>query len=137
MQYLAKVEKEDGSYLVSFPDLPNVNTFGDTLEVALHNAEEALNGALQADFGRGFELPKTRRHAGRGFHPVHILPHIAVAYELRRMRRGLSQTEIARRVGVSYQAVQKLENPKTSNPSIKTLEKIAGAFGKRVDIAFA
>ena len=56
MHYSAKITKEDGTYLVSFPDFENINSYGDTLEKALLNASEALNGALESDFERGFSL---------------------------------------------------------------------------------
>jgi antitoxin HicB len=136
MKFFAKVKKESGAYIVSFPDLPNVNTYGDTLEEALKNAAEALNGALLADFGRGFELPRPRQYKGRSYHPITVVPHIAVAYQLRQLRNGESQGRIARNLGVSYQVIQKLENPRTSNPSLKTLEKLAQVFGKRIEVAF-
>jgi predicted RNase H-like HicB family nuclease len=65
MRYYAKLKKEGGSIIVTFPDLPNVNTCGNTTTEALKNAGEALNGALQADFSRGFELPKAQVFKGR------------------------------------------------------------------------
>ena len=136
MHYCAKVKRENGNYLVSFPDMPNVNTYGDTIEDALQSAEEALNGVLQSDFGRGFELPEAREYKGRGYYRIPVAAHIAVPYQLRELRKGRSQTDIARQLDVSYQAIQKLENPKTSNPSIKTLERIAGIFGKRLELSF-
>jgi hypothetical protein len=37
-----------------------------------------------------------------------------------------------RRLGLSYQAYQRLENPRKSNPTIKTLERIARAFGSEL-----
>jgi len=137
MQYQAKISREDGVYIVTFPDLPDVNTYGETLDDALKNAGEALNGALQADFGRGFTLPRPRPHKGRAYHAIPVAPHVAVAYQLRALRNGRSQSDIARTLGVSYQAVQKLENPRSTNPSLKTLEKIAETFGKRLDVSFA
>ncbi len=40
-------ENADGSYEVSFPDLPGIVTAGDTLEEAIEEAEEVLEYALQ------------------------------------------------------------------------------------------
>jgi antitoxin HicB len=51
---------------VSFPEWPNVHTWGETLEEALANASEALNGAIESDFERGFDLPEPRQHRGKG-----------------------------------------------------------------------
>ncbi|WP_224984031.1 helix-turn-helix domain-containing protein [Geomonas agri] len=35
---------------------------------------------------------------------------------------------------IAYQVYQRLENPRKANPTIKTLEKIAKVFGRRVDL---
>lgn len=136
LTYAAKVSREDGAYLVSFPEWPDVHTYGDTLEEALANASEALNGAIESDFERGFELPEPGAHRGRTFHSVAVLPHIEIAWRLRKLRHGRPQSEIARRLNVSYQAYQKLENPRKCNPTVKTLERIGAALGKRVKIEF-
>lgn len=136
MHYYARVRKSEGVYLVAFPELPSVNTYGETLVEALRNAAEALNGALESDFERGFRLPAPVERKGRGVYPVEVVPHLAVAYELRMLRHGRTQGEVARRLGVSYQNYAKLENPRRCNPRIRTLEKVAAALGKRVEVAF-
>ncbi len=136
MTYRAKITKQDVAYLVSFPEFPNVNTYGDTLAEALANASEALNGAIESDFERGFDLPKPKVHRGKAYHDIAILPHIEIACRLRQLRNGRPQTEIARKLNVSYQAYQKLENPRRCNPTVKTLEKISAAFGKHLKIEF-
>jgi antitoxin HicB len=50
------------------------------------------------------------------------------------MRDGRTQIEIARKLGISYQAYQKLENPRKCNPTIKTLERIGEVMGKRLSL---
>lgn len=52
LAYSAHIEQHDGTYLVTFPDLENVMTYGATLDEALANAEEALNGCIESDFER-------------------------------------------------------------------------------------
>ncbi len=136
MTYAAKITKEGGTYLVSFPEFPNVNTYGETLAEALANASEALNGAIESDFERGFDLPTPKAHRGKAYHDVAVLPHIEIACRLRKLRNGLPQTEVARKLNVSYQAYQKLENPRRCNPTVKTLEKISAVFGKQLKIEF-
>ncbi len=137
MNFYAKIVKEAGTYLVSFPDLENVNTYGDTLDEALKNASEALNGSLEADFDRGYTLPGPKTIKGRNMHRVEVAPHIEIAYMLRKLRSDYSQKEIADRLGISPQAYQKLENPRKCNPTIKTLEKISRVMNKRLQVEFA
>jgi antitoxin HicB len=134
MKYFAKLKKSEGVYQVSFPDLPNVNTYGKTIEEALQNAEEALNGALECDYDSGFSLPEPRQKAAKGLYPVEVMPHVELPYRLRKFRDNHSQTEIAERLGVSYQAYQRLETPGKCNPTLKTIEKLSKVFGKKLEL---
>ncbi len=134
MNYYAKIIKQDETFLVSFPDWPNILTYGDTLDDALHNAGEALNGSIESDFERNFDIPKPTVKKAKNLYPVKVLPHISLAIQLRQLRANRSQTEIASELGISYQAYQKLENPRKCNPTIKTLEKIFSVFKKDFDL---
>jgi antitoxin HicB len=136
LTYPARIVKDDGSYLVTFPDLENIVTFGATLDEALQHAEEALNGCLASDFERNFSIPEPATMIGDDIHAITVAPHIAVAIMLRKLRGGASQAEIARKLNISYQVYQRLENPRKANPTIKTLEKIAKVFGKHVELGF-
>ena len=135
MKYIALIKKSNNAYLAEFPDIPNINTYGKTIQEALQNAREALNGCLESDFERGFTLPKPGQKKYRNSYSIDVEPHIALAYQLRKIRNGMSQSEIARKLGISYQAYQKLENPRRCNPTVKTLEKISEVFGKHLVIA--
>ncbi len=137
MEFFAHIRKDVGSYIASFPDFPNINTYGDTLREALGNAYEALNGVLETEFERGYALPAARSFTGkRSYHAIVVAPHIEIAYELRKLRNGHTQSEIARRLGITYQSYQKLENPMKCNPTIKTLERIGEVLGKRLNISW-
>lgn len=136
LQYPAIVKKADGSYLVSFVDFENINTYGETLEQALKNAEEALNGCLESDFERGFRILEPSDKKGRNIYYIPVKPHIAVALMLRQLRADRTQQEIARKLKISFQVYQRLENPRKANPTIKTLEKVARAYGKHVSLGF-
>jgi antitoxin HicB len=117
--------------IVQFPDMPNIQTFGYTHEEALAMAKEALDGVLEADIAHGNPIPKTAYNEG---YPVPVANHIVVALQLRELRGDQSQTAIAKKLGLSYQAYQRLENPRKSNPTIKTLEKIAHVFGRELRV---
>jgi antitoxin HicB len=136
LAYPAHIEKQDDGYLVSFPDLENVMTYGATIEEALHNAEEALNGCIESDFERNFVIPSPSAVSVKKEYYVPVAPHIAVAIMLRTLRADRPQTEVARQLNISYQVYQRLENPRKANPTVKTLEKIAKVFGKRIELGF-
>ena len=136
LEYPARIVKEDGVYLVRFQDFENVITFGESLNEALSRAEEALNGCLGSDFERNFTVPKPSICDSPDIYQIPVAPNIAVAIMLRDLRAGRSQIEIARKLNISYQVYQRLENPRRANPTIKTLEKVAKAFGKKFELAF-
>ncbi|MBU5635518.1 type II toxin-antitoxin system HicB family antitoxin [Geomonas sp. Red69] len=136
LSYAARIKKEADGYLVTFPDFDNVMTYGLTIEEALLNAEEALNGCLESDFERNFKIPEPSHMSGKNVHQIPVAPHVAVAIMLRALRAERSQMEIAKQLNIAYQVYQRLENPRKANPTIKTLEKIAKVFGRRVELGF-
>jgi len=132
MVYNCKIEKDGDMFLVQFPDMTNVQTFGNTLEEALAMAKEALEGCLESDISHGRPVPPPVYKKG---YPVNVSSHIALALQLRQLRGEQSQTDIARKLGLSYQSYQRLENPRKANPTVKTLEKIARVYGRELQIA--
>lgn len=137
MEYYAHIHKSEGIFLVSFPDIPSINTYGNSIEEAKEMASEALNACLESDFERGYHLPKSNKSTKKNFYPIRIKPHIELAYQLKTLRNKKSQTVLAKELGISYQAYQKLENPRKCNPTIKTLEKISSVLGKNLEVTFS
>lgn len=132
---IVKYDKGDKVYTVEFPDLPGCVTFGETLTEAKEKAREALSGYLASVFDRGFKIPiPSKRVKGKNVYPILPETTVLVPIILRSSREELhlNQIEAAKRLGISYQSYQKLENPNKANPTLKTLEKVAKAFGKRL-----
>jgi antitoxin HicB len=132
MIYYCTVEKEGDEYIAQFPDMTNVVTCGFTHEEALAMAKEALEGCLEADISHGNEIPPPAYKEG---YPVTVSSHITLSLRLRELRGNQSQTDIAQKLGLSYQSYQRLENPRKANPTIKTLEKIARVYGRELSVS--
>ena len=135
--YFAILEKDEDTILVQFPQHPTINTFGYDWEHAEEMAQEALSAALEADFERGYKLPpvkKPRAKKGRKVVFVPLEPEVRTAYMLRAWRKeaGLTQKQMAKRLGVSYQAYQRMERPGRSNLTVNTLERVARALDKQL-----
>src|SRR5215468_5880466 len=62
-----------------------------------------------------------------------------LAFQLRvlRQRGGLSQAELAKKLGTSQNAISRMENPKYGKSSISTLRKIALFFKVGLVVRFA
>ncbi|WP_461245867.1 helix-turn-helix domain-containing protein [Treponema sp. R6D11] len=132
MVYNCTIKKEGDEYIAQFPDMPNVVTCGFTHEETLAMAKEALEGCLESDISHGNEIPPPSYTEG---YAVPVASHIALSLRLRELRGGQSQTDIAQKLGLTYQAYQRLENPRKANPTVKTLEKIARVYGRELNIA--
>ena len=132
MTYYCAIEKEGDEYIAQFPDMTNIVTCGFSPEEALAMAKEALDGCLEAAISQGNAIPPPVWKDGE---PVPVAPHIALSLRLRELRGEQSQTDIARRLGLSYQAYQRLENPRKANPTVKTLERIARVYGRELSIS--
>ena len=132
MVYNCTIKKDGDMLIAQFPDMPNIQTFGYSQEEALAMAKEALEGCLESDISRGLPIPPPVYK--KGF-PVTVAAHIVLSLMLRDLRGDQSQTDIARKLGLSYQAYQRLENPRKANPTVKTLEKIARVYGRELSIS--
>jgi len=109
-------------------------TYGDTLEEAKIMAAEAVSGLLESylEHGDKFSIPKGK--ASPDWHNIEIAPGLAFALWLRnaRISHNMTLAEVADKMGVKYQVYQKLENPRTANPTLKTLKKLETIFGQEL-----
>jgi predicted RNase H-like HicB family nuclease/DNA-binding XRE family transcriptional regulator len=131
MIYFAKLGKQkDGSYLVEFPELPGCLTEGKNKSEALANAKEALDGWLAANCDRDLNIHAPVSRKGSHYHAIEVDLNIAFAVKLRLLRAhlGLTQSAAAKKLRISQQAYAKLESPRTSNPSLSTIKKIADSL---------
>ena len=50
-----------------------------------------------------------------------------------RMERDLSQEQLAQKAGITYSTLAKLESGANQNPTVRTLQQVAGALGVTLD----
>jgi antitoxin HicB len=135
LTYHAKLKKEKEGYSVSFRDLPNVFSEGDTKAEALLNAQEALDGVLLVMMQEDFDIAYPS-NARKNEYPVPVSPDIAAPILLHLLRNMRSHTlsHVAKAMDVSYQQYQRLEH--NCNMTLKSLKRAAHALGGRVEIKF-
>jgi antitoxin HicB len=109
-------------------------TYGNTLEEAKTMAAEALSGLLESylEHEDKFTIPKPR--SSNGWYSIEIEPGVAFALWLRneRVSRNMTLADMAEKMGVKYQVYQKLEDPRTANPTLKTLKKLELILGQEL-----
>lgn len=136
IEYQAKLHKEGSGYWVEFPDLPGCFSEGDSREEALENAREALSLWLEDARDPQWEIPAPKARRGKQFTWVAPYEDVAVPLMIRqaRQRNGLSQRELAKKLGMSVQQLQKLEYPGKSNPTVRTLAAVSRALGEELRV---
>jgi len=139
MHYAAYIHREGSQWLAEFPDAPGCQTFAPNLGDLREAAREALEGWIESHLLTGQVPPRPRDRSrapkGRKLIEVPVSASVAAPLALRwaRHEQGLSQADLAERLGVSQQQVAKLERP-TGNPTLKSLVKAADALGIELQV---
>lgn len=124
---------------MQFPDLPGCFTEGATREQALQHAQEALSLYLTETRKAAAPIPTARHRKSRAYCWIFPAANVAIALMIRQLRQKhqLSQRQLAQKLGIATQQLQKLETPGKSNPTVKTLDALCRALGQdlRIDLA--
>ncbi len=136
IRYQALIERDGSSYSVSFPDLPGCFSSGDTRPDAAENAREALSLYLEEARDPKWDIPSPKARKSKRYVWIHPYVDVAVPLMIRQARRsrGLTQKQLAQRLQITLQQVQKLETPGRSNPTVKTLSAISEALDEALEI---
>ena len=100
----------DGKFMmVTFPDIPEANSQGDSVEDALRMAADALETALDFYFDAGRPVPAPSKPR-RGQHTVELRASVAAKVLLlnEMSSQKVRPSELARRLRVPRQAVNRL-----------------------------
>ena len=127
--------KSDKCWYVESPDFyDGYITYGNTLEEAKAMASEAISGLLESYLEHGDKFTVPKGGTSSVWHNITIDSGLAFALWLRnaRITRNMTLLEAAEKMGVKYQVYQKLENPRTANPTLKTLIKLESLFDQEL-----
>lgn len=135
MNYLYHAElasDPDGGFLVTFPDVPEAITHGETEAKAVESAVEALGLALRGYAAKGRALPGQRFKTGR---PVAVeasdAMKLAVIEAFREAR--IAKTELARRLGRGETEARRILDP--DHPTkIGLMQEALRVLGRRMSI---
>jgi antitoxin HicB len=134
LSYPARLVAEpEGGFTVTFADFGFGVTYGASREEALHQAADLLETIVANCLAEGWDVPAPSPARGRPLVPLE--PLVAAKVELYRAMRsaGISKAELARRIGIAPQQVQRLFD--TNHAS--RLDQLAAAFaalGRRLVI---
>lgn len=134
LTYGATLSHDEDGIVVTFRDLGNVFTWGETEEEAVFNAQEALDGVLKSMTAHNQKIPWPS-DIQQGEFGVSVSPEIAVPVLLHTLRtqQHKSLSDVAKSLGKPYQSVQRMEQL-GSNLTLKSLKMTAAALGATVEI---
>lgn len=134
LTYYAKIEKQEDGYIVTFRDFDNIFTEGDSLEEAISNAQEALDGVLLEMVKQDDEITLPSVPTSQDKYPIPVSPEIAapILLHILRQKRSQTMTQVADIMKVPYQQYQRLEH--NCNMTLKSLKNAVSAMGARVEI---
>lgn len=134
--YAAKLDAQrDGSFTVSFPDLPEALTDGAGIADALAQAADCLSEALAGRINNDEDIP-VPTPARTGLHPVAPEPTIALKAALHSALRDhrLTIADLARRLDIEYRQAARLVDPRSAS-KLTSLQAALDALGYEVAIA--
>jgi antitoxin HicB len=123
----------EGGFTVTFPDLPEAITQGDTGDEAAAMAEDALVTALSFYTDQAERLP--RPSPARGRLVAYVPPLVAAKLALHdaMLAAGVSNVALARRLGTDEKTVRRLRDP-LHQSRINQIDAALRALGKRMGI---
>jgi antitoxin HicB len=137
LHYPARLQRENGGYTVSFPDLPEALTCGDNLADALAQASDCLGEALAARMHDREDIPApstARRRTRLIAVPLDLAPKLAVYMAMR--AAGVNNSELARRMEVRETIVRRILDPKNAT-RLETIELALARLGKAATLTVA
>ena len=135
--YPAEIEQDEAGYfVVTFPDVPEAVTDARERTEALAEAADALAVALAGYVHAGRSLP--RPSAAHGRQKVAVPGLVAAKLALWEALRaeGISQTELARRLGKTENTVRRLLDPDHSS-RWENIEAALAALGRQIVVEAA
>ncbi len=133
MTYPIRLERDtNGTTLVTFPDFPEAQTFGDTKEDAMAHAVDALATIIDAYLKDRRPLPAPSKGRTRVTLPALVTLKVALADAMRAQR--VNKSELARRMNVHLPQIDRLLTASHAS-TFEQIEAALHALGKRLVVS--
>ena len=125
---------EDGGFVVTFRDLPEAITQGDTLEECLAEAADCLEEAIAARIDDNLTIPMpSKLENGDKLVSLSLQMTLKSAVYLAMREAGVSAGKLAEIMNVDEKVVQSILDPGLEI-ELPAVERVLTALGKRVEI---
>ena len=126
---------EEGGFVITFPDVPEVVTQGDSIEQCVQEATDALEEAIIGRINTGDDIPTpSAAQAGQYGIPVPAQAALKAALYQEIRSQGHNKVEMAAHLGIDEKEMRRLLDP--HHPSkLPRITEILERVGKRVVIS--
>ena len=132
MRYPVNLDPDSGGFVVSFPDIPEALTQGDSREEALSMALDALVTAFEFYFEDNRKVPLPSEVTGEFVDvPLSVASKVLMLNAF--IDSSLTQIELAKGMGVKKQEVTRLFDLKHAT-KIDAVQKAMRVLGKRLEL---
>jgi len=134
LNYPVNLEDDEGTILVTFPDVPGAITFGEDEPEALAHAVDALETILSALIVDRRDIPEPSPAAGRPTVAPTLLGSLKVEVYRAMRERGWRKADLARAMGLNPRQIDRLLDLR-HNSTVAQLEQALAVCGRKAEIA--
>jgi antitoxin HicB len=138
IKYRVKLTPDDnGTFLVTAPDFPEVITFGETREDALHHAVGAFREMIASKIHDKKAIPQPSKvRASDDFIALPLQTEMKVRMYESMLESGIKKSQLARKMKLHRQEIERLLDFEHAT-SLNKIESAFAAMGKRLHIEVA
>lgn len=130
-------DKEDGGFVVTFRDIPEAITQGDSAAECMEEAAGALQAAIEGRIMSNLDIPKaSKAKRGERLIAVPVQTALKAALYLEMQRTGVSRVELARRLRIDEKEARRMLDPHHATKADR-LERALAVLGKHAELRVA
>ena len=134
LDYPVEVQEDDGTILVTFPDLPGAITYGTDEAEALGHAVAALETMIAAMIGDREDIPEPSPANGRPTVAPTLLGALKIAVYRAMRSRGWRKADLARAMELNPRQIDRLLDLRHGS-TLAQLEQALSVCGQRAEIS--
>ena len=122
---------DDGGYVVTFRDLPEAITQGNSIEIALHEAADCIEEAIAARIDDKLDIPEPSDTLEKEYLvTVPMQTALKAAVTLAMSESKMNQVQLAKALDVHEKEVRRILDPHHGT-KLATLERTLNVLGKK------
>ncbi len=130
-------DKKDGGFVVTFRDIPEAITQGDTVEECREEAAGALQAALEGRIMSDVDIPKASKpKRGEYLIAVPVQTALKAALYLEMKEAGITRVELARRLHIDEKEARRMLDPHHPTKADR-LERALAVLGRHAELRVA